>query len=172
MDEDTSGGFIHNVQTRQMLMQKLSKDTMGMTNNYPSLPSMTTPNPSASTHGQQTNNNNPSHTPMTPYNTNYPMYNNNGGLVQGMTPMMVNQANTIQSNCLLLSNLFDPKTLDLNANPNFFSEISEDVGEECNGYGKVDLLWIDEESIGNIWVKYADNNIQAAKLALDKLNKR
>ena len=153
LDDDTDGGLLHNIQSRQVLMQKLNRDGVGFNpGGYSSLPSMTTPNPGM---------------PMsTPYG-NQQIYNINGQLIN---PLM-NQGQIQQSNCVLLSNLFD-EHVDLEKEPNFFTEIHEDVYEECSEFGKVALLWVDEKSPGNIWVKYDNNNVHASALTLEKLNGR
>jgi RNA-binding protein 39 len=162
LDEDANGGLLHNVQSRQVLMQKLSRDGVnfnpGGGMSYPSLPSMTTPNPGGNFSNSQS----------TPYgNNNHLMYSNNGQLVN----QLMSQGQITQSNCVLLSNLFD-ENIDLEQDPNFFTEIYEDVYEECSQFGKVGTMWVDQKSPGNIWVKYDNNNIHASTLTLEKLNGR
>jgi hypothetical protein len=117
-------------------MQKLNKDTFTSGVGFPSLPSMTTPNPLIS---------------------NYPQ---TGGIP------------TTQSNCLLLSNLFDPTLVNLKEDPNFYNDTRDDVYSECSKNGKIEKIWLDENSAGNIWIKFANNNYQAAKNTYDKLNGR
>jgi len=161
LDEDMNGGLLHNAQSRQVLMQKLSRDGVGFNPggmNYPSLPSLTTPNPTSIP-------NSITNIANMYGNSNQPIYNNNGQLIN---PQMA-FGQVAQSNCVLLSNLFD-QNVDLVQEPNFFSEIYEDVYEECSQFGKIILLWIDEKSPGNIWVKF--DNSQYASLAFDKLNGR
>lgn len=143
--EYEDSNYLHNMQSKATLMQKLSRDTMGG-QIIPSLPSMTTPNPMA--------------TPMIPgiYIFNY----------KGQPSIPP----TSQSNCLLLANLFDPSSLNQKDNPDFSQEVYEDVYEECSSFGKVDKVWVDVQSQGNVWVKFSNNNYQAANMALEKLNGR
>jgi hypothetical protein len=77
-----------------------------------------------------------------------------------------------QSHCLLLGNLFDPSTVNLRDEPNFFKDTKEDVFEECSNFGKVDDVFVDQNSNGNIYIRFANNNWQAAKAAVDGLNGR
>lgn len=44
--------------------------------------------------------------------------------------------------------------------------------EECSSFGGIDKIWVEENSLGNVWVKYANNNTAAADKALEKLNGR
>jgi RNA-binding protein 39 len=86
--------------------------------------------------------------------------------VQGDTQL------TTSSNCLLLSNLFDPALVNLTTEPDFFNETRDDVKEECRSFGEVESVFIDPMSRGNVWVKFSGNNVTAAKAAMEKLNGR
>ena len=77
-----------------------------------------------------------------------------------------------QSNCVLLSNLFDPREVDLDKDPDFFNETYEDVFDQSSNFGKVDFLWVDQNSLGNVWVKFEKDLVQAAAQAVEKLNGR
>ncbi len=145
-------------------MQKLNREGVNFSGmNYPSLPSMTTPNPMMGGMGM-----NPSATPYSNTGQQF-MYNNNSQLMNNMMP---STGQVMQSDCVLLSNLFD-ETIDLAEEPNFFKEIYEDVHEECSQFGKIYQLWIDEKSpIGNIWIKFDNNDYQAANVTIQKLNMR
>jgi len=46
------------------------------------------------------------------------------------------------------------------------------VKEECSSFGDVEKIWVEENSLGNVWVKFSDNNNSAAAKALEKLNGR
>jgi len=73
---------------------------------------------------------------------------------------------------LLLSNLFDPSQVNLAEEPDFYEDTRLDVKEECSSFGDVEKIWVEENSIGNVWVKFANNNNSAAAKALEKLNGR
>ena len=131
MEDDSNANYLHNLQSKQTLMNKLSRsmgDTSLQQTGYAQLPS-TTPYQSDSA-GE------PSH-------------------------------------CFVLSNLFIPSQVNLQEEPNFFEDTQLDVKAECENFGKVEQCWADRySSTGNVWVKFSDNNIQAAKAAFEKLNGR
>jgi hypothetical protein len=131
------------MQSKQVIMQKLNRDVgIGMSGiGFPSLPSMTTPNPIG-----------------IPQISNY----------RSAADMNIH----IQSACLLLSNLFDPTQVNLKEDANFYFETKQDVFEECSNFGKVEGVWVDQNSQGNVWVKFSQNNWQAARAALEQLNGR
>jgi RNA-binding protein 39 len=133
MDEESHMNYLHNLQSKQALIQKLSRDT--------------NINPGAFTSMSDNNNNN---------------INNNN----------ISIPSTSQSHCVLLSNLFDPNNVNLSEDPSFFIDTQTDVVEECNNYGVVEEVIVDEDSRGNVWIKFANNNYQAAKVAVEKLNGR
>jgi len=149
--------LIHNVQTRQKLMQKLSRD------NVPALVSgskifvyylagMTGMTPA-------------------PYGYSNPLYTPYGG----MNNFMMNQPVQFssQSHCVLLSNLFDNHGVSLNDDPSFFEDTKEDVTEECSNFGKVENVYVDQLSKdGNVWVKFANRDVAAATKAIEVLNGR
>jgi len=56
--------------------------------------------------------------------------------------------------CILLRNMFDPKT---ETDPNFDEDIKEDVGEECSRYGQVEHIAVGKNTPGFVYVKFTDN---------------
>ena len=117
-NEGDDNNFLHNLQTKQTLMQKLNRDT---------------------------------------------------GVYPQLTDSDVNEP----TNCLLLSNLFDPSKINLKDDPNFFADTEDDVFDECEKFGKVEKIFIDKYSpFGYVWVKFSNNNINAARGAYEKLNGR
>jgi len=147
--------LIHNLQTRQKLTQKLDRG-----GNIPALVSGT------------------GFTGMTP---SHNLYSNSSGMTQrpSMTPFNYsgnpNPQNqpVIQSNCLLLSNLFDPMGVNLKDEPEFFIDTEEDVKTECSNYGRVEKIWVDQNSKeGNVFVKFENKNYEATMKAFEKLNGR
>lgn len=87
--------------------------------------------------------------------------------------MLVKQAdlNAI-SNCLLLNNMFDLKVVDLKKEPFFFREIQDQVLDMCEEVGKVEKVWVDDKSEGNVWVKFASDSIRGAQKAQEMMNNR
>jgi hypothetical protein len=103
-----------------------------------------------------------------------PLLNQNMSLSipQPINPQLAGVPQATQSHCVLLHNLFDPSSINFREEPNFFKDTQEDVYEECSNFGKVEDVLIDQNSKGNIYVKFSNNNWQAAKAAVDGLNGR
>jgi hypothetical protein len=76
------------------------------------------------------------------------------------------------SNCLLLSNMFDPSHADLRKDPTFFLDIKEQVEDVCKELGRLEKVWVEQNSPGNVWVKFAKTDIEAAVACLNTLNQR
>ena len=77
-----------------------------------------------------------------------------------------NQANDLSgdgSRCVVLKNMFDRLSEEATANPNFFSELSEDVRGECAKLGTVLFCQCDKWSNGFVYVKMLAAN-EAARL--------
>ena len=83
-----------------------------------------------------------------------------------------NDNNLIQSSFILLSNLFEPSEVNLKEDPDYFNDVRRDVLDECNSLGTVEAIRVDSNSKGNVWIKFADDNAQAAKLAVAKFHSR
>mmetsp|Transcript_6222 Transcript_6222/g.10806 ORF Transcript_6222/g.10806 Transcript_6222/m.10806 type:complete len:397 (-) Transcript_6222:21-1211(-) len=80
-------------------------------------------------------------------------------------------ASSLPTLCLLLSNLWSPDAVDLTRDPEFFSNTSDDVQEECRRYGRVERVQVEtNSSTGNVWVKFAD--VHTAKRVQEVLNDR
>lgn len=73
---------------------------------------------------------------------------------------------------MLLSNLFDPSKVNLAEEPEFYEDTKLDVQDECSNFGQVEKIWVEENSVGNVWVKFANNDTAAAAAAFEKLNGR
>ncbi|XP_014288666.1 RNA-binding protein 39 isoform X2 [Halyomorpha halys] len=84
-----------------------------------------------------------------------------------MTSMASNIAPPIATQCFMLSNMFDPTT---ETNPNWDSEIRDDVIEECNKHGGVLHVYVDKASAGNVYVKCP--TITTAVAAVNSLHGR
>jgi RNA-binding protein 39 len=152
--------LIHNVQTRQKLMQKLSRDN--------AVPALVSGSNSFSLilAGM---------TGMTPgpysYSGSNPLYTPFAGVASLMMNQPVHFSS--QSHCVLMSNLFDPHDSTVKEDPNFYDDTRDDVFDECSKFGKVEIVYVDPISKdGNVWVKFADKNVEAATKAIEAMNGR
>lgn len=82
-------------------------------------------------------------------------------------PPPIQAAPSIATQCFLLSNMFDPAT---ESNPNWDTEITDDVIEECKKHGGILHLYVDKGSQGNVYVKCP--SIATAVLAVNSLHGR
>ncbi|KAK9944191.1 hypothetical protein M0R45_009769 [Rubus argutus] len=74
----------------------------------------------------------------------------------------------VPSECLLLTNMFDPKELE--AEPEIDVDIKEDVQEECSKYGKLKHIFVDKNTAGFVYLRF--ENTQAAINARQVLHGR
>lgn len=58
--------------------------------------------------------------------------------------------------------MFDQTQVDLRKDPAFFLDIKENVEEACKEMGKVEKVWVEQNSPGNVWVKFNKNDVQGA----------
>ena len=69
-------------------------------------------------------------------------------------PQQLATVTAIGTQCFMLSNMFDPAAEA--GNPNWVNEIRDEVIDECNKYGGVVHIYVDEKSSdGNVYVKCA-----------------
>ena len=59
--------------------------------------------------------------------------------------------------CVLLGNMWDPEKVDLTKNQSFFIDLKDDVKTFCSDFGKVDLIYIEQNSNGNVWIRFEDD---------------
>lgn len=72
------------------------------------------------------------------------------------------------SRCVLLKNMFNPEE---ETERGWDKELAEDIKEECeNKYGKVDAIKVDVDTLGEVWVRFAD--FDGAQKAIQGLNGR
>ena len=83
-------------------------------------------------------------------------------------PQQLATVTAIGTQCFMLSNMFDPAT-EASKNPNWSQEIRDDVIDECNKFGGVVHIYVDEKSSdGNVYVKCA--TIASGKLKIDRFS--
>lgn len=55
--------------------------------------------------------------------------------------------------------MFSPNDSNIGSDPDFFSDIIEDVREECSKYGNIIKIWLNTKNIdGKIYIKYTKND--------------
>ena len=58
--------------------------------------------------------------------------------------------------------MFDTTQVDLKSDPSFFMDIKDQVASVCNGFGKVDRIYVEQNSDGSVWVQFKDDDISSA----------
>lgn len=58
------------------------------------------------------------------------------------------------SNCILVTNMFDPFEVNLDEDPTFFVEIKEQVQDVCSQWGDIDTIFVEQNSPGHVWVRF------------------
>jgi len=148
LDDDEGGGLALNAQSRAMLMAKLQRGAAQIPAPVPIL------------------------TPIMPGMGLVPMAGFGmptlnpaltGGTPVGMT---LNPA-LHPSPCMLLKNMFDPKT---ETEPDFHLDIKEDVIEECSKYGQITHAYVERDSQGYVYLKFTSSD--GAQKAISALNHR
>jgi len=85
-------------------------------------------------------------------------------------PQQLATVTAVGTQCFMLSNLFDPD-VEASRNPNWVQEIRDDVIDECNRFGGVVHIYVDEKSKdGNVYVKCS--TIASAINAVNSLHGR
>ena len=80
-----------------------------------------------------------------------------------------------KSNCILISNMFDSRQVDLEKDPSFFVDIKCQVSDVCQAWGKIDHIYVEQNSPGNVWIRFGGSFEEAsssANHALTELDKR
>jgi len=138
LDDDEGGGLALNAQSRAMLMAKLQR--------APAVPMSMAPMMV------------PGLVPMPGFGM--PTLN------PALTGMTLNPALS-PSPCMLLKNMFDPKT---ETDPDFHLDIKEDVIEECSKYGNITHAFVEKDSQGHVYLKFTSSD--GAQKAINALNHR
>ena len=71
--------------------------------------------------------------------------------------------------------MFDPDQVDLKKDPAFFIDIKEQVEDICKEFAaqnRIEKVWVEQNSPGNVWVKFNKSDILGAKNAQEMLNQR
>lgn len=58
------------------------------------------------------------------------------------------------SNCICISNMFDPNQVDLDKDPTFYIDIKTSVQQFVGSMGQVDTVYVEQNSAGNVWVRF------------------
>lgn len=66
------------------------------------------------------------------------------------------------SNCVLFQGMFDTTQVDLKKEPSFFMDIKDQVNSVCSEFGKVERIYVEQNSDGQVWVQFKNEDAQAA----------
>ena len=66
------------------------------------------------------------------------------------------------SNCLLFAGMFDTTQVDLKRDPSFFMDIKDQVASVCGQTGKVDRIYVEQNSDGYVWVQFKNDDLWGA----------
>jgi RNA-binding protein 39 len=149
LDDDEGGGLALNAHSRAMLMAKLQRGAAGGP-----LPGLPLPVPGL-----------PPLPGVLPPLLNPALLGQLPGVPSPLAAM-INPA-VQPSPCVLLKNMFDPK---VEKDPDFHLDIKEDVHEECSKYGPVQHIFVDKDSQGHVYLKFA--SVEGAQKAISALNHR
>lgn len=58
--------------------------------------------------------------------------------------------------------MFDVTFVDLKREPAFFIDIKEQVQDVCSEVGKVEKVWVEQNSPGNVWVKFHKDHVNGS----------
>lgn len=68
--------------------------------------------------------------------------------------------------------MFDHESVDLKRDPAYFIDIKEQVEEVCKEIGRVEKVWVEQNSPGNVWVRFNKSDLKGAQQAQMMLNQR
>lgn len=69
--------------------------------------------------------------------------------------------------------MFDATGVDLRNDPTFYLDVKEQVEDVCRELGgRLEKVWVEQNSPGNVWVKFNKADVEAAKQVLMTLNQR
>jgi hypothetical protein len=66
--------------------------------------------------------------------------------------------------------MFDPTKVDLKNDPSFFIDIKEQVRSVCNDYGRVEKIFVQQNSDGCVWVRFQADDLAGAIKTRDSLD--
>ncbi|XP_010548117.1 PREDICTED: RNA-binding protein 39-like [Tarenaya hassleriana] len=138
LDDDDGGGLSLNAQSRALLMQKL--DRSGTTSSTGLTTAATIPGAASVI------------SPLVA-----PLGLPGAGILPGVNIPTLPDPVGVPTECLLLKNMFDPKT---ETEPDFDLDIKEDVQEECSKFGKLNHIFVDKNSSGFVYLRF--ETVQAA----------
>ncbi|XP_044469984.1 RNA-binding protein 39-like [Mangifera indica] len=152
-DDDEGGGLALNAQSRAILMAKL--DRTGIATSIAGSLGVSMVNGSAA--NQQV--------------VSLPVIGQPAVPIPAVTapviPAPVSEFIGYPSECLLLKNMFDPAA---ETDPDFDSEIQEDVEAECSKYGRVKHIHVDKNSAGFVYLRF--ESVEAAAAAQRAMHMR
>lgn len=53
--------------------------------------------------------------------------------------------------------MWDPEKVDLTKNQSFFIDLKDDIKTFCSDFGKIEKIYVEQNSIGNVWIRFDDD---------------
>lgn len=53
--------------------------------------------------------------------------------------------------------MWDPEKVDLSKNQSFFIDLKDDIKTFCSDFGKIEKIYVEQNSNGNVWVRFDDD---------------
>lgn len=66
--------------------------------------------------------------------------------------------------------MFDTTQVDLKRDPSFFMDIKDQVASVCGQFGRVDRIYVEQNSDGFVWVQYKNDDIKSAAKTQEALD--
>ncbi len=74
------------------------------------------------------------------------------------------------SNCLLFEGMFDTTQVDLKKDPSFFMDVKDQVLSICVDFGKVERVYVEQNSNGHVWVMFKEEDVAGAHKTQEALD--
>lgn len=167
LDEDSNNSFLHSAQSRALLMQKLSRGGPGFSNqSLPQAPQMPNQQLIRPENISNIGNVTVSQDSISKLGLGISTIGSFPPIQPNLNQLSTNtnrpQISTNPTSCILLTNMFSVgKTYE----PSYFVDLRDEVLDEAKAYGEVEKIVVEQDSDGNIWIKYKDmqNAVESQK---------
>ena len=74
------------------------------------------------------------------------------------------------TNCILFAGMFDTTQVDLRKDPSFFMDVKDQVASVCAEFGKVERIYVEQNSDGHVWVQFKSEDFAGAMRTQEALD--